>query len=132
MKNLRRKLKEEYSFIEIAVGESFIKSWNLSTKAVLLTFNLQEQPYNIYIPGQPSDTAVYKYQEQPMICHNCDKYGHTKARCRQKTVCRNCGKDDHISDKTYKGSNELKCANCGEEHMAGNNDYEMKKKIKSN
>ena len=57
---------------------SFIKSRSSNTTAVLLIFNLQEQPYNIYIRRQPSDTAVYKYQDRPSICHNCHKYGQTK------------------------------------------------------
>ena len=43
--------------------------------AVLLSFSLQEQSYNIYIQGRPLDTAVYKYQDRPMICHICYKYG---------------------------------------------------------
>ena len=60
-----------------------------------------------------------------MIFHNFYKFGHTKARCRQKGVCRNCGKDDHTSDKANKCSNESKCANCGERHMIGCNNCEI-------
>ena len=97
-----------------------MKSRNSNTTAVLLTFNLQEQPYAIY-NGQPSDTAVYMYQDRPMICHNYQKYGHTKTKCRQEGVCRNCGEDDHTSDKTNKWPNESKCTNCGEGHMTGSN-----------
>ena len=33
------------------------------------------------------------------------KYGHTKEKCIQKGFCRNCGEDDHISDKTNKSLN---------------------------
>ena len=36
--------------------------------------------------------------------------------------------DDQISDKTNKCSKESKCANCGEGHMTGCNDYEIRKK----
>ena len=69
-----KKLKEEFSFIENAVEASFFRSRNSNTTAVLFTFNLQENPYNIYIPGQPSDTAVHKHLDRPMICHSCYKY----------------------------------------------------------
>ena len=84
----KRTLKEAYPFIENAFEASFIKSKNSNSTAVLLNFNLQEHPYTLYIPGQPSDTAVYKYQDGPMICHNykCHKYGHAKTRCRRKAV----------------------------------------------
>jgi len=49
-KELKEKLKEAYLFIENAIEASFIMSRNSSTSAVLLTFNLQEPPYIIYIP----------------------------------------------------------------------------------
>ena len=68
------------------------------------------------------------YQDRPMICHNCYTYGPTKARCRRKGVCRNCGEDDRMSDKTNKCSNESKRANCGEATCTGSNEYEIKKK----
>ena len=95
----KRTLKEAYTFIEDAVKASFIKSKNSNATTVLLIFNLQEQPYTLHIPGQPSDTAVYKNRTRPMVCHKCYKHGHTKTRCRRKAVCRNCGEEDHTSEK---------------------------------
>ena len=32
--------------------------------------------YYLYIPRQPSDTGVYKYQDRPIRCHNCHKNIH--------------------------------------------------------
>ena len=109
-----------------------IKSRNSNTTAVLHTFNLQEHLYSVNIPGQPSDTAVYRYQDRLLICHNCYKYGHTKAGCRRKGVWRTCREDDHTSDKTNNCSNESKCADCGERHMVGSNDCEIEKKLRVN
>ena len=103
-------------------------SKNFNATVVLLTFNLQEQPYTLYIPGQPSDTAVYMYQERPMICHKCLKYGHTEIRFRRKAVCQNFEEEDHTSEKTNQCQSESKCVNCGGGHMAGSNNYEVKKK----
>ena len=74
--DLEKSLKEAYLFIENPIESIFVKSRNFT--AVFLTFSLEEQPYTIYISGQASDTAVYKYKIQPMICHNCHKYGHKK------------------------------------------------------
>ena len=64
-----------------------------------------------------------------MIYDKCRKNGHKKTRCRRKAVWRNCGKEDHTSDKTNHCPNEAKCVNCGERHMAGSNNCEVEKKI---
>ena len=112
MKNLKKNPKRRLR-IHQKREASFIKSRNSKTAAVILTFNLQEQPYNIYIPGQPSKTAVCKYQDRPMLCHNWYKYGCTKTRYRPKGVCRICGEDDHTIDKTNQYSNISRCVNCG-------------------
>ena len=66
MKKLNKKpMKEEYPLIENPIEASSIKSRKFNTTAVLLTFNLVEQAYKIYIPGQQSDVAVCKYQYWP-------------------------------------------------------------------
>ena len=88
-----------------ALEARLIKSKNPNATAVLLTFNLQERPYTLYISGQPSDRSVYKHQDRPMICHKCQKYGHTKTRCRRKQVRRNSVEEDHTSDKTNQYQN---------------------------
>ena len=77
-----KKLKEVYPFNENSIEASFSKSINSNIMAVhlFLNFNLQEQPYNIYILGLPSDTAVYKYYDRPLICHNWYNYGPTKSK----------------------------------------------------
>ena len=117
--NSMKNLKETYPFIENAIEASFTKSKNSNATAVLLGFNLQEKPYTLYIPGHPSDTAVYKYQDRPMIRRKCYKYGHTNTRCRRTVVCRNRGEEDHTSNKTNQCPNESKCVNYGEERTHG-------------
>ena len=79
-RELKKKLKEAYPFIENAIETSFIKSRESNNAAVLLTFNL----HTLYIPVQPSDTTVCKYQDQSMICRNFLKNRHTKIRCRRR------------------------------------------------
>ena len=54
----KRTLKEAYPFIGSAIKACFIKSKNFNITAVFLTLNLQEQQYTLYIPGQPTNTAV--------------------------------------------------------------------------
>jgi hypothetical protein len=46
-------------------------------------------------------------------CYNCFHYGHTKASCRAKAKCRNCGDDftkDHKCDQAK--SNCINCKGC--------------------
>ena len=73
MKNLKKKLKEEFPFNENVTALIFMKPRSCNTAAVLLTSNLQEQLCNSSILGQPSDTSIYKYQDRSMICHNSYK-----------------------------------------------------------
>ena len=127
---IKKKIKDGQPSIEKAVEASFINSRNPSTMADFLTFHLQEQPYSIYISVQPSHTAIYKYEHRPMICHNGYKHRLTKAQCRRKGVRRNFGNDDHKSDKLIECSNEYKCLNCGEGHMAESNACQMEQKEK--
>ena len=62
-------LKIEYRYIENA-----IRTRNTITTAMLLTSNLLETPYlNIYIPGEPEETPVHKYQGRPLIYQKCYK-----------------------------------------------------------
>ena len=70
-------LKKTYPFIENALEASFIKSKNSNTMAVLLTFNLKEQPYNIYISPDNHQIPLYTIiKADPLFFHNCLKYGH--------------------------------------------------------
>ena len=49
---LKKNLKVADPFVESSIEVSFIKAWNSNTTTVLLTFNLQEQPYATHVPGQ--------------------------------------------------------------------------------
>ena len=95
---------------------------------MLLTSSLPETPYYKYFPGDPADTAAYKYQDRPVICYKCYKYGHTIKQCRQKQTRRKCGGEDHEAGDWI---NELKCPNCGKGHMARIGDCETEKREKS-
>ena len=76
-----------------AMNRNFIKK-NTETTGGLLTVNQSKTPY-IYIPGDPAVTAVYNYQNQPMICHKFFICVHIKKWCKQTEIW-----------------NEPKCPNC--------------------
>ena len=74
------------------------------------------------------------FEERPIRCNRCQRYGHTQTNCKSKTmICGKCGdnhytKDCQISFKDIynpqgKVINEdemkkVKCSNCGENHPA--------------
>ena len=67
-------------------------------------------------------------QDQPMICHKCYKYAHTKKQCRQKRICRKCSGGDNLADYC---KNELRCPNGGKGHMDESTNCEAQEKERS-
>ena len=55
-------------------------------------------PVSVYIP-------------KPMKCHNCQRFGHTKKRCKGKARCSQCGEAPHGS----KCNRAPFCPNCNQE-----------------
>ena len=124
--DFKEALKKEYPYIKDANAADFIKTKNEATTAVLLTFNLPQPPYSIYIPGEPKNTVVYKFIDRPMMCRKCHKYGHTTKRCnKEETSCKNCGGTDHEFKDC---ENVSKCSNCGGNHRAGSKECEVDKR----
>ena len=59
------------------------------TPIVLLTFSRPTCPTRIEL-----DYVVYQVRQHipnPMVCHQCGKFGHIQARCRADAVCLSCG-----------------------------------------
>ena len=60
------------------------------TNSILLTFDSCIPPTQVKAGYLKLD--VLPYIPNPMRCFKCQKFGHTKSRCRHKEVCANCGK----------------------------------------
>ena len=88
-------LMQEYSLSDV-VRASWIKPCNpLVAQPLLLTFR-QDLPEYIDIPGEQSRTKVYEYLQKPMICSQCQEYGHTKKYCKSNIIiCRWCNCQGH-------------------------------------
>ena len=81
------------------------------TNTYFLTFCLPRIPESIKIGYLR--VKVTLYVPTPMRCFHCQKFGHTKTRCRSETeICVKCGKPKHDDDC------QPKCANCEGEHAA--------------
>lgn len=63
--------------------------------------------------------ATREYKQAPMQCFRCFDYGHTKARCTAKEICRNCSKAHQINkdqDGKTVCESAAKCKHCGGAH----------------
>lgn len=83
-----------------------------ATNSIVLTFNTPIPPQTIY--GAYLVLTVRPYIPQPLRCYICQKFGHTKNRCRGKPTCVNCGEQDHSENCT----NASTCINCKDDHPA--------------
>ena len=81
----KEELLENYNVSEIKRAE-FIKTRNPNTKAFIITLSQEKLPYTLYIPGERSDTKVIPSNNKPMLCRNCQKYGHTDKRCNNTEI----------------------------------------------
>jgi len=96
----------------------FIKPKNEQTTPVLVTFEQEDTPEYLYIPGERSDSKVYPYQSRPMKCNKCMQYGHTAKRCtRESEVCNRCSENGHTGRDCK--SPVLKCLHCKGDHRTG-------------
>ena len=76
------------------------------TPTLLLTFNTPTCPSQLQFDYVRY--PVKKYIPNPLLCHNCGKYGHAQERCKAESICLNC------ASKKHEGTCSPKCINCGE------------------
>lgn len=95
----------------------------IPTNTIILTFGTSILPKSLKIGYLI--TPVQVYIPNPMICHKCQKFGHTETRCNSaKTICNNCG-SDHDFDSVHCETvikNTVKCANCSGPHRSFSKD----------
>lgn len=58
---------------------------------------------------------VYEYIPPVMQCYRCMKFNHSAKVCRNNQVCSKCSEGHSYKDCN---STELKCSNCGGDHLA--------------
>ena len=111
---------QEYYDIENVEKATFIKT-KPGVTPYILTFNQENTPYTLYIPGEISDTVINPFIPRPMMCKGCLEYGHTQKRCKKSVLrCKKCSDTGHEErDCTAQAS---KCYHCAEDHVAGARD----------
>lgn len=89
------------------------------TSAVVITWEGSNIPEFIRLYDRLVKLKVRPFIPSVMQCFKCFRYGHVKAICKRKEVCKVCGEDFHgRCEKT------AKCVNCGGNHMANDKRYE--------
>jgi hypothetical protein len=63
----------------------------------------------------------FRRQIRPLQCFNCQQYGHVALKCLQKEnpVCLKCSGEHRVDECD---SQEIRCANCGEEHKSSSSE----------
>ena len=90
MSSFTEGLQEHYPITSITIA-TWIKAGQLTTMPLNLNFNVPELPEYTGITGEYSLKRVYPYNETPMQCKNCQRYGHTQnRRTSSVTICGWC------------------------------------------
>ncbi|CAN7939368.1 unnamed protein product [Ixodes hexagonus] len=58
---------------------------------------------------------VFQFEERPLQCSNCGRYGHKTVACFKEAMCSRCG-GEH--DRSNCDAEEPNCVNCGRHHDA--------------
>lgn len=82
----------------------------VNTPALILTFN--QTTYPEYVKVGLLRIATRPFYPNPLLCHSCLNYGHSKLRCTAAKRCHNCSNEFH-GDTCEKVPF---CCNCQGEH----------------
>ena len=117
IEEFKEELQSRYNIVDVQPA-TFIKTRSLQTCVFIVTFQQENLPYSIYIPGERQDTRVIPFKDKPLMCKNCQQYGHAKKYCKkQEATCGKCAVVGHSVERCDSGI--VKCVHCSEAHYAG-------------
>ena len=101
----------------------------VKTGTFFLDFNTPQLPSHIFagllrIPVDP-------FVPNPLRCFRCQRFGHSKNRCRRQEICAKCATEGHEYENC---NNEPKCINCNRQHPSSDRkcpQYIIEKEIQS-
>lgn len=93
----------------------------VSPKPQLVALMKGSLPEKVFIPCL-GYKYVSLYNETPVLCYKCSKWGHMQYKCYNDFRCRFCGKNHDSRECIAKLKENVKivptCCNCGESHNA--------------
>lgn len=102
-------------------------------KPQLITLLKRSVPEEVFIPCI-GYRYVSVYNESPVLCYKCSRWGHMQHKCHHDYHCRFCGKRHDSKECLEKFKENVKivpsCCNCGEAHNA--NSWLCEKKLQEN
>lgn len=110
---MKEELKRDYSVTDIQEAK-WIKTKNSLTRPFLVSFQCDELPPYLEIPGERALIKVHPYFPSPMRCKKCQEYQHTQKYCPKSVnlfICGKCAQNHKTEECT---SNESKCYHCSE------------------
>ena len=121
----------------IAVKRFVIKreGKEIKTHTFLLTFNTPNVPRKIKVGYVNQNIDLY--YPSPLRCFSCQKFGHSKDRCRGDVTCYRCGHTSKIDEDDDDDDDEHcwqsckanpKCVNCKGDHCSSSKDCPVYKK----
>ena len=114
------KVTRLYKFNRLQTSESTQKKTpSLTFK---LDFNSTELPKRVYLENMSFN--VRTYNQPPLKCYNCQRFGHMASGCTQTTRCNICAGNHQMSDCL---SLTKKCANCGGQHVSSSGECTFNK-----
>lgn len=81
----------------------------------ILTFDTTELPNEIKAGFLKLEVRLYI--PNPMRCHNCNRYGHTKTKCFRVPICPKCAKPIPEGHEEIQ-CEPIKCSNCHQNHTS--------------
>lgn len=89
----------------------------VQTPLLIVTFNISVLPKKLKAAYLMLN--VEPYIPNPMRCKQCQRFGHTKKRCNQKSICSRCAREhDENHTEGVLCANNPQCANCHGPHEA--------------
>ena len=97
------------------------------TDTYIVTFSTPILPSEIKIGSLICKVRIYI--PNPRRCFNCQRYGHSKPHCKNKSVCAKCGQEGHEYETC---TNDPCCLHCNGAHPASSREcpkWKIEKKI---
>lgn len=111
----KKGLIDEYGLANVTEA-TWMKRNNSRSTPLILDFR-GEMPEFIEIPGEQAKTKVIEFKRTPMLCRNCQEFGHGKKWCTKPVRCGKCSEEGHEIANCE--ATEMKCWHCEGDHGTG-------------